>query len=115
MADFDDALVVIRQHTGTATATPDGHPYTYADVSRRYDRLGDPHKVAAEILRQQRADLLADPTNLTLVGDLSYNANENLRALDARIAELDRHIARAAGNDPDALTVAQLTRPDRGR
>lgn len=90
-------LAVIRQWCGSAVGSPDAAAFDAADIEARLDRLGTAEKVALEVLGQVRADFLIDPASLTLVGDYSHDTSANLRALDARIAELQRLVGDPAG------------------
>ena len=74
------------------------------------------YATALEVLRERRANLVANPLNVTLVGDYSEDASKNLAALDADLASLEE-LAAVEANDPGegSITFGQLTRPDRER
>lgn len=59
-----------------------------ADLSARYDRLGDLVAVEHEVLSQRLADLLASPATFSVPGEYSQSTGENIRALQARIDAL---------------------------
>lgn len=111
-----DQLAVIRSWTGTHVGTAQGAPYDWGDLCARWERHGDPHAVALEILRQRRADFTNEPASLALDGDFTAGTAKNLEQLDAEIAALERICdTKATGIASDTLTVGQLSRPDRHR
>jgi hypothetical protein len=100
-----DDLAIVRSWCGTAAGTS-ASTYTEADLTARMDRLADAHAVALEVLRQMRADLLADPASLTLTGDYAHDVAANLAGLDHNITQLERLVGDAAGT----VSVSRLFR-----
>lgn len=106
-------LAVIRARCGS-TVGGSHAVYTEADIEARLARHGgDPLAVSLEVLRQIRADFLADPASVTFTGDYAQNVAKNLDELDALI----RSLAQATGDvtDPTVVTTAQITRRRRRR
>lgn len=110
-----DDLAVIRSWAGSTVGIDGADQYGYDDIEARWARLHDPLAVAVEILRQRRADYLADPLTINLDGDYSANAAENVRALDRRISELERRIIQAAAGETGSITVGTMERSGPGR
>lgn len=108
-----DDLTVIRAFCGSAVGAPDGQVFGAADLASRLGRLGSAHAVALEVLRTKRADLLDDPLMLTLVGDLSQNAEANVAALDRSIRQLEVIVRDAGG--VGRVRVGRLERSDARR
>lgn len=93
--DADD-LAVIQSWCGTTIGTT--HTvYTAADIEARLARHDTPLAVALEVLRQRRADMLADPAAANLQGDFSRDVTANLRHLDTLIAQLEAAVGDPAG------------------
>lgn len=108
-----DDLAVIRSWCGSAVGSPDGDRYSTADLAARLGRLGSPHRVALEVLRERRADLLVDPLSVTLTGDGAQDATGNVKALDASIRQLEVIVRDAGG--VGRVRVGRLARSDRRR
>lgn len=80
-----------------------------AVLAERLGRAGR-EEVALGVLRQRRADLLADPISYSIRGDITVNAADNLKALDALIAGLEAEVAAVNGNGDGFLASARLQR-----
>lgn len=89
-------LAVIQSWCGT-TVGATHTTFTAADIETRLDRLSDPLAVALEVLRQRRADFLADPVTANLQGDFSRSTEANLRHLDGLIGQLEAAVGDSAG------------------
>lgn len=94
----------IREWVGSA---PDDNT-----VESTYNRTGTVELAALRILRQRRADLLAQPAEWDLDGDYGQRVGKNLDELAAQIAALEA-ITGAAG--AGSMVTSQLVRPDRTR
>lgn len=73
------------------------------DLNTRYTRLGTARAVALEVLRERYAELLAQPTGVTVTNVVAINTTANLAAYERQIAALE------AGDPPapdDPPTVA---------
>jgi hypothetical protein len=85
-----------------------------ADLQARYDRLGSVVAVAAEVVKQRLATLIASPSSFTLPGVYSESNDSNIRALQQQQARLDgtrvEELLVAAGPAP-----TKLVRTDRVR
>lgn len=108
MEDAD--LYVVRSWCGSTIGTDDSK-YPEADLDDRLERLGTANLVALEVLRERRADFLADPLSLNLQGDLSYTAVKNVEALDSQIASLERACGVTSTSVP-TVTLGQISRAD---
>jgi hypothetical protein len=78
-------------------------------------RLGTPEAVALELLRQQRADLLATPAKLDATGDVAVDWSENLRHLATQIGALEVIVDRQVDPDVGTTRVVGLRRTGRIR
>lgn len=106
-------LAVIRSWCGSTVGGTHAI-YTSADIEARMTRHGgDPLVVALEVLRQIRADFLADPASVTFTGDYAQDVAKNLDELDGLI----RSLAQVTGDvsEPTVVTTAQITRRRRRR
>ncbi|MEW1659752.1 hypothetical protein [Streptomyces sp. NPDC093707] len=63
------------------------------DLAARYARLGRARAVAAEILAERRAKLLADPLRMTVDGVVTIDQSNNLAGLERQIAGLTDLVA----------------------
>ena len=76
-----------------------------ADLTTRYARLGTARAVALEILRERYAELLAQPTGVTVTNVVAINTTANLAAYE-------RQIARLEAGDPPAPDEEDTGGPD---
>ncbi|MER6131885.1 hypothetical protein [Streptomyces sp. NPDC001815] len=83
----------------------------------RYARLGRARAVAAEILAERRAKLLAEPLRMTVDGVVTIDQSNNLAGLERQIAALAGLVApdEAGGEDSTYLVTAPLQRTHRVR
>ena len=58
------------------------------DLDARHQRLGSLQAVAAEVLRERKAALVADPLAVTVQGVATVSNAENVKALERQIAAL---------------------------
>lgn len=93
-------LARIREHVGSR---PDD---TAVETAFGLAGNGTIEAAALSILRARRADLLLNPTAFAVQGDYSENRTENLKALNARIADLES----ACGMGDSVLTTGLLAR-----
>lgn len=106
MAMTPATLAWLLAELGTGTDT--------ADLTDRYARLGTARAVAIEVLRQRRADLLAQPATVNVSSVISVGYTENIRALERQIAALEAGDNPAPdettddGTTPGGLTVTFL-------
>lgn len=81
-----------------------------ADLAARYERLHSARAVAAEILHERIATLVAEPLKVTVNGVATIDNSANVAALERRAAQLLSEPAPderpAAGHD--VLTTVQL-------
>ncbi|TQF05541.1 hypothetical protein E6W39_29075 [Kitasatospora acidiphila] len=85
----------------------------HTDLATRYARLGTARSVAAEILAERRARLLAEPLRLVVDGVITTDNTANLAGLERQLASLADAIAPddpAAAEDGHQLVTAQLIR-----
>ena len=59
------------------------------DLNVRYTRLGTARAVALEVLRERYAELLAQPTGITVTNVGAINTTANLAAYERQIAALE--------------------------
>ncbi|GAA3371228.1 hypothetical protein GCM10020367_21040 [Streptomyces sannanensis] len=59
-----------------------------SDLEARYTRLGKARAVAAEVLAERRAKLLADPLRITVNGVVTLDQAQNLAGIERQIADL---------------------------
>ncbi|MFJ2774773.1 hypothetical protein [Streptomyces sp. NPDC087300] len=78
-------LAWLRAQLGTATGEQ--------DLASRYERLGRARAVAAEVLAERRAKLLAEPLRMTVDGVVTIDQTNNLAGLERQIADLDDLVA----------------------
>ena len=90
MALDADVLALLRVWVGSAPADATERAVQEADFEARYDRLASVEAVALEVLRQRRADILADPAKGSIDGDASWDWQANIERLDGDIARLER-------------------------
>lgn len=111
MALDADVLAEIREHIGSV---PDDAGVEVVYVRKEAAGVAD-DKLAAStalsILRQRRAEFTIRPTSFSVPGDYSQSTDGNLRALDAKIAELEE----ITGEGGYTLVTSQLERCDTGR
>ncbi|QKW31519.1 hypothetical protein HUT11_35750 (plasmid) [Streptomyces seoulensis] len=74
-----------------------------ADLTARYTRLGTARAVALEVLRERYADLLVNPTGVTVSNVVAINTTANLAAYERQIAALE------AGDPPAPDETAPAT------
>ncbi|MGW0731847.1 hypothetical protein [Streptomyces sp. NPDC002851] len=92
-----------------------GSEIDLSDIAARYGRLQSARAVAAEVLRERIAGLVAEPLKVTVNGVATIDNSANVTALERQLAQLDDEVA------PDAqisgarlLTTVQLVaRPRR--
>ncbi|MGW6238393.1 hypothetical protein [Streptomyces sp. NPDC055094] len=84
-------LAWLRAQLGTATDEQ--------DLASRYARLGRARAVAAEVLAERRAKLLAEPLRMTVDGVVTIDQSNNLAGLERQIAGL---VELVAPDDPVA-------------
>ncbi|MEV0257739.1 hypothetical protein AB0H82_26210 [Streptomyces sp. NPDC050732] len=97
-------LAWLRAQLGTATDEQ--------DLASRYERLGRARAVAAEILAERRARLLAEPLRMTVDGVVTIDQTNNLAGLERQIAALEDLVAPddpAPGDAGPDLVTAPLT------
>ena len=83
MVDLNaNQLAWLRDEVGDSPET--------SELNEMFDRLGSVRDVAIAVLRRRRANLLASPLSTTLQGVASVNYSENVKALERRIAALER-------------------------
>lgn len=100
---FDGAtLAQIRSWVGSEPSND--------DLAVRFERLGSTNLTALEVLRERRANLLADPAKVSVDGDASWDWSKNLEVLDKQVAELET-VAGIAG--PGTVNVGRLVRTGR--
>lgn len=63
------------------------------DLEARYNRLRSARQVAAEVLAERRAKLLADPLRVSVPGAVTLDHSANLAGLERQMAGLDLLIA----------------------
>ncbi|MER5223826.1 hypothetical protein [Streptomyces flaveus] len=63
-----------------------------ANLDGRHQRLGSARAVAAEVLRERRAALVADPLAVSVQGIATVNNAENVRALERQITALQNEV-----------------------
>ncbi len=113
----DTDLLVIREWCGSDAGTVEPAGSGAIDLSlgalaTRVEYYGSAEGAALAILRQRRADFETDPTRQTVDGDYSTDHAENLKALDRRIADLERICGVVGGR---TVVVTQLERKDARR
>lgn len=103
-------LAWLRAQLGTTTDEQ--------DLATRYTRLGRARAVAAEVLAERRAALLAEPLRMTVDGVVTIDQGNNLAGLERQLAGLAELIAPddpAAGEAGVELVTAPLIPHRRGR
>jgi len=75
------------------------------DLTARYTRLGTARAVALEVLRERLAELIAQPTAVTVTNVVAVNFTANLAATE-------RQIARLEAGDPPAPDEEEQGGPD---
>ena len=80
MALTDAQLAYYRSKLGSTIDEP--------DLETRYARLGNDAAVAAEVLDQRIADLLAKPASFSVPGEYSEDRSANIRALTATASDV---------------------------
>ncbi|MFE4305678.1 hypothetical protein [Streptomyces sp. NPDC056891] len=78
-------LAWLRAQLGTTTDEQ--------DLATRYTRLGRARAVAAEVLAERRAALLAEPLRMTVDGVVTIDQSNNLAGLERQLAGLAELIA----------------------
>jgi hypothetical protein len=76
----EDQLVSIRRHVGDQ---PDD-----AALNSIFDRVGDVDELVLEVLQIRLANLEANPTQFTVVGEYSQDSSKNLEALTAKVGSI---------------------------
>lgn len=99
----------IRRHIGS------GDPPSDADLLASFNALGSAEAVALPILETRLADMIANPAKWSVDGDFSRDHTENIKALRAKIAELQGLVPDSAGHLVGHLTTARMVRTGRGR
>ncbi|MFJ4684725.1 hypothetical protein [Streptomyces sp. NPDC088789] len=87
-------LAWLRAELGTTTDEQ--------DLASRYARLGRARAVAAEVLAERRAKLLAEPLRMTVDGVVTIDQSNNLAGLERQMAGL----AEATAPDDPAVGEA---------
>lgn len=105
----DERAEAIRRHIGTAS------PPTDAELIAAYDRLGSAEAVALPILETRLADMVDNPAKWSVDGDFDRDHTENLKALRAKVAELQGIVPDASGDLVGHLSTARMVRAGRGR
>ncbi len=103
-----DDLAVIRSWCGSSVGDPDSDVFGQPDLVARMDRLGSAEAVALEVLRQRRADVLADPVSFSLAGDVAEDSAVNVAGLDAAIRQLEGIVGDRGGRG--AVSVGRMVR-----
>ncbi|MFF3517731.1 hypothetical protein [Streptomyces sp. NPDC002573] len=85
------------------------------DLQTRYDRLGSAKAVALEVLSERRANLLADPLQLTVNGVVTMDQSNNLTGLERQIASVEAATAPDDAVGGDTLVIAPLESARRRR
>ncbi|MFE7129359.1 hypothetical protein ACFVIM_00670 [Streptomyces sp. NPDC057638] len=96
-------LAWLRAQLGTATDE--------LDLAARYARLGSARDVAAEVLSERRARLLAEPLRMTVDGVVTVDQSNNLAGVERQLAALADLLAPddpAAGEPGIDLVTAPL-------
>ena len=106
---LDPHVSEIRSHIGITVPPSD------AALTAAYARLGSVEAVAAEILRQRRAELLANPLKFSLDGDYSEDRTENVKALERLIDSLDAAVVTPTEAASTSVSVVTMVRPDLSR
>lgn len=70
------------------------------DLTTRYTRLGSARAVAIEVLYERKADLIGQPSSVTVTGVVGVSFTENIKALERQIALLESGEP-PAPDDPD--------------
>ncbi|WP_405889504.1 hypothetical protein OG427_02940 [Streptomyces sp. NBC_00133] len=108
---MDPALLAwLRAQLGTTTDEQ--------NLASRYARLGRARAVAAEVLAERRAKLLAEPLRMTVDGVVTIDQSNNLAGLERQIAGLAELVAPddpAAGEAGIDLVTAPLLPTRRAR
>jgi len=94
MAMSEGLLRVARSYVGTESPTD-------VELNARFDETGSARTTVEQILRQRRADFVADPASYTIGGKYTQNAASNIIALER---DLDRLLML-----PDDLGVDPVT------
>lgn len=100
----DDQTLYLRDHLGDAV--------DLADAQLRYDRLGELDAVVVEVLQRRIANLVATPAQFSVAGEYSQNTAENLKALQAKLADFAPG-ATTSGGMSVVRVVAPAARPAR--
>lgn len=78
------------------------------DLTVRYTRLHSARAVALEVLGERLADLIAQPSAVTVTGVVAVNFTANIAALERQIASLESGVPEAPddpGADDDGSTL----------
>ncbi|MCA1571918.1 MAG: hypothetical protein LC798_16725 [Chloroflexi bacterium] len=94
-------LAAIRRHIG------DAQPPMDADLALALARLGSTDAVAIEILEGRYARMISSPGKWAVEGDFNLDNTVNIKALAAKLADLQTSAGTGAG-----IPVAHLTRSD---
>ncbi|WP_316521185.1 hypothetical protein [Kitasatospora brasiliensis] len=76
-----DPAVLAWLHAQLGTTNTD-------DLTARYNRLGTARAVAAEVLAERRAALLADPLRLVVDGAVTVDRTANLTGIERQLAQI---------------------------
>jgi hypothetical protein len=90
------------------------------DIRETFDRKGNVNQTIMALLRRQLSNLLSDPTQHSLAGEVSENWSKNVDAKRADISEITKLIAAeqaaatgdVASDVPVAVVTGRLTRAD---
>ncbi len=77
----------------------------YSSVEIRLERLGFPRVVALEILSIRMSGFLSEPMRMRLDGDVTWQTDRNVEALQARISQLAELCSAEAGLNAAAKAV----------
>lgn len=103
MALDADVLAELRSWVGSS--------YDADDLEVRYAlHGGSVAAVAAEVLRERLADLIASPTKFAVDGDASWDWTGNIKELRSQIAALEAAVAASTPGGVDEIGIAHLAR-----
>ncbi|MCX4666502.1 hypothetical protein OG453_07440 [Streptomyces sp. NBC_01381] len=103
----DEILHWLQAHLGSEVDLP--------DLAGRYERLQSARAVAAEVLRERIAGLVAEPLKVTVNGVATIDNSPNVAALERQLAHLDDEVAPDTHLDGARLlaSVQLVARPRR--
>lgn len=99
---------MVRSHVGAGPS--DG------ELDGRFDRLANVEAVALEVLRERRANLLAQPQRFSADGDFSEDWGDAAKQLSAQVTALEVAVRNATTPPmPTIVTAGRLVRGGRRR